>query len=358
MTESGSARGRKASAADAGEDRLLLRIYRLALVTRAVGDHMWLLSRLGHSSFVLSARGHEVAQVASALTARRGQDSIWPYYRDMGVGIALGVTPFELFLGALGRAGDPHTGGRQLIMHLSSPELRIGSVSSAIAAHVPHAVGAAYAARVRGEDSVAYCWFGDGATSEGATHEAMNLASIHRLPVVFLCENNGLAISVPVSLQMAVAHVADRAAAYAMPGTTVDGADALAVRAATAAAADRARRGEGPSLVEFVVPRLTPHSSQDDDAYRTEEELAMAQDADPMPRLQAEVLAHGLVDEDTDRRWRDELEVRIRADETAALAAAPPTAERARRWLAAGDDRHVRTPEPANGLARSALLDD
>ncbi len=185
----------------------LRRVYDIALVTRAVDERLWILTRQGRAGFVLTARGHEVAQIASALAMRPGQDSAWPYYRDLGVGLALGVTPYELFLGALARADDPHSGGRQLTAHLSSKSLRIGSVSSEVGAHLPHAVGAAYAAVVKGEDSVAMCYFGDGASSEGATHEAMNLAGVHKLPVVFLCENNGYAISVPLSQQMPITSV-------------------------------------------------------------------------------------------------------------------------------------------------------
>ena len=158
----------------------LLRIYGVALMTRAVDERLWIQSRQGRAGFVLTGRGHEVAQVASAAALRQGHDSAWPYYRDLGVGLALGVSPYEVFLGALARADDPHSGGRQLTAHFSSPTLRIGSISSEVAAHVPHAVGAAYAARVRGDDAVAVCWFGDGAASEGATHEAMNLAGVHR----------------------------------------------------------------------------------------------------------------------------------------------------------------------------------
>src|SRR5579864_6865233 len=128
------------------DNQLLLRIYRVVLATRAVDERLWILSRQGRVSFVLTARGHEVAQVASVAAMRRGHDSAWPYYRDMGVGLALGVSPYEVFLGALARADDPHSGGRQLTAHLSSPSLRIGSISSEVAAHIPHAVGAAYAA--------------------------------------------------------------------------------------------------------------------------------------------------------------------------------------------------------------------
>ena len=193
-------------------------MYRLALLTRAVDERLWILTRQGRAGFVLTARGHEIAQIASAVAMRVGVDSAWLYYRDLGVGLALGVTPYELFLGALARADDPHSGGRQLTAHLSSPELRIGSVSSAVGAHVPHAVGAAYASVVKGEDSVAMCWFGDGAASEGAVHEAMNLAGVHKLPVVFLCENNGYAISVPLAQQMPITSLEERALGLRLRG--------------------------------------------------------------------------------------------------------------------------------------------
>jgi TPP-dependent pyruvate/acetoin dehydrogenase alpha subunit len=328
-------------------DGLLLRIYRVAVLTRAVDHQLWLLARQGRAGFVLTARGHEVAQVASAAALRRGCDSAWPYYRDMGVGLALGVTPYEILLGALARAADPHSGGRQLTMHLSSRALRIGSISSAIAAHLPHAVGAAYAARLRGEDSVAVCWFGDGACSEGAAHEAMNLAAVHRLAVVFVCENNGLAISVPLRLQMPVERVSDRAPAYAMPGVSVDGTDAEAVHAAACAAVARARRGEGPSLLELRVPRITPHSSQDDDAYRTDEQRAAAAAADPLPRLRETLLERNLLTVEEDERLVRTTRERVIADEDLALAQPPPSPERARRWLLAGDPPHggVALPE-------------
>jgi 2-oxoisovalerate dehydrogenase E1 component alpha subunit len=323
------------------EDRLLFRIYQVVLTTRVVDERLWLLSRQGRSSFVLTARGHEVAQVASTAALCLGHDSAWPYYRDMGVCLALGVPPYEIFLGAMGRAGDPHSGGRQLTMHLSSPEKKLGSISSAIAAHLPQAVGAAYAAWVRGEDSVAMCWFGDGATSEGAAHEAMNLAAIHKLPVVFFCENNGLAISVPQHLQMPVESVAQRAAAYAMPGISVDGTDALSVYAAASEAVERARRGDGPSLLEARVPRIVPHSSQDDDAYRTEEAKTAARAADPLPRLRQELYRRGLLTPDDDQRLQAELKQRVLADADRAWAQSESEPGRARRWLYAGDPSHV-----------------
>ena len=289
---------------------------------------------------MLTPRGHDVAQVASAATVRRGHDSVWPYYRDMALALAIGVTPYEFFLGALGRAGDPHSGSRQLVTHLSSPRLRLGSVSSEIAAHLPHAVGAAYASRVLGEDRVAIAWFGDGATSEGATHEAMNLAGIHHLPVVFFCENNGLAISVPHELTMPIRAFAERAAAYGMPGTTIDGTDALAVYRATREAVERARSGRGPSVVEALVPRITSHSSQDDDSYRSDADRAAAESRDPLPRLRAELLEYGLLQPGEEERLTRDLRAQVLAEADRAVTEPEPEPGRARRWLYAGDAPH------------------
>lgn len=323
------------------DDARLLRIYRVSLVTRAVDERLWIQSRQGRAGFVLTGRGHEVAQVASAAALRQGHDSAWPYYRDLGVGLALGVTPYEVFLGALARADDPHTGGRQLTAHFSSPSLRIGSISSEVAAHVPHAVGAAYAARVRGDDTVAVCWFGDGAASEGATHEAMNLAAVHGLPVVFICENNGWAISVPARLQMPIESVAQRAHAYGVPGASIDGSDAGAVFDASRQAVERARTGHGPSLLEFRVSRMTPHSSQDDDAYRSPDEIQAAVAADPLRRLQSKVVDRGILTEESAIDMGRSVTEAVLRDQDRALKRSEPDPARARQWLFAGDPPHA-----------------
>ena len=317
----------------AAERKLLSRVYELAVRTRRLDERLWILARQGAAGFVLTGRGHEVAQIASAMALRPGFDYAWPYYRDMGVALALGVTPQEILLGALGRADDPHTGGRQLPMHISDPERRIGSVSSAIAAHIPHAVGAAYAARVQGAGWVSVCWFGEGATSEGVAHEGMNLAAIHRLPVVFVCENNGWAISVPAARQIAGANIAERASAYGMPGRRVDGGDAVAVFHATSAAVESARAGGGPALLELLVTRMTPHSSQDDDAYRTAAEKQSALDADPVPRTRQRLFELGALDAEADARlWQlAEREMSLAADK--AKKSPAPSPERARRHL-------------------------
>jgi 2-oxoisovalerate dehydrogenase E1 component alpha subunit len=342
----------------AAERALLRRVYEVVVLSRAVEERFWLLARQGAASFVLTPRGHDVAQVASGAAIRRGYDSAWPYYRDMAVALALGVTPFELFVGSLGRAADPHSGSRQLTMHLSSPRLRIGSISSEIAAQLPHAVGAAYAARVLGEDRVAVAWFGDGAASEGATHEAMNLAGVHRLPVVFFCENNGLAISTPIELQMPVRSVAERGTAYGMPGVSVDGGDALAVYRATRRAVERARAGAGPSIVEARVPRITSHSSQDDDAYRSAAEKAEAEARDPLPRLRAELLEYGLLDPGEDEQLTRVARARALEEADRALALPEPEGSRARRWLFAGDPPHPELAELEAGGIGAGPFDD
>jgi 2-oxoisovalerate dehydrogenase E1 component alpha subunit len=330
----------RGGSAGTAEHALLRRIYEIVLLSRAVEERLWVLSRQGQVSFVLTPRGHDVAQIASGAAIRRGHDSVWPYYRDMALALALGVTPYEIFMGALGRAGDPHSGSRQLTMHLSSPRLRIGSASSEVAAHLPHAVGAAYAAQVLGQDRVAFVSFGDGATGEGATHEAMNLAGIHQMPVVFFCQNNGLAISVPHALTMPTRTFAERGAAYGMPGVSVDGTDALAVFRATRQAVERARAGLGPSIVEAFVPRMTSHSSQDDDGYRTEAERAEAVSRDPLPRLRETLLEYGLLEHDEEEQLTRELHAQARAEADRAVAQPEPEPSRAHQWLFAGDAPH------------------
>lgn len=339
------------------EEGLLREVYRLALVARAVDERLWILSRQGRVNFVLTARGHEVAQIASALALRVGYDSAWPYYRDMAVGIALGVSAYELLLGALARADDPHSGGRQLTTHLSSPRLRLGSISSAIAAHLPHAVGAAYASSVLEQAplAVAMCWFGDGATSEGDTHEAMNWAGIHRLPVVFVCENNGYAISTPLELQVAGGSLAERAAGYGMPGVAVDGADTLAVYRAAQTAVERARRGDGPSFLDLRVARVTPHSSQDDDSYRTAAQRKAAAAGDPLPGLRRALLERGALSEADDAELVRSIRESVLADEDRAAAMPEPEPARARQWLFAGDPPHPYLAELERDAAEDHL---
>ena len=265
-----------------GEDELLS-IYRTMVTARLVDEASFRLNRQGKAPFVVPVSGHEACQVGTAWALRRGQDIWVPYYRDVAVVLVAGMTPYEIFLGLFAKADDPSSGGRQMPSHWGSRRLGIISHSSPIATQIPHASGIAYAARYRGEDAVVGCWFGEGATSEGSWHEGLNFAGIHKLPVVFVCENNHYAISVAQRKQMAVDDVADRASGYGFPGVVVDGNDVLACLAAMKSAVERARSGEGPTLIEAKTYRFFPHTSDDDDrSYRTREEVEEAKHRDPL----------------------------------------------------------------------------
>ncbi len=285
---------------DAGlSNEVLVEMYRIMVLARAVDDRGWLLARQGKAAFVISGHGHEACQVAAAYALRRGYDYFLPYYRDTAVVLAAGMTAEEVLLGVLARAADPCSGGRQMPSHWSYPSLNIFTASSPVATQVVHAAGVALAAKLRREDRVTYVSFGDGATSEGDFHEGLNFAGVHRLPVVFFCQNNGYAISVPCSKQSPIDSVAQRAAAYGMPGRCVDGTDVIAVYEAVYEAAERARAGGGPSLVEAKVPRLVSHSSADDDkTYRSADELEACSRLDPLPLFRSYLINAGVLSED------------------------------------------------------------
>ena len=266
------------------------------LVARELDDRLWLLSRQGKVHFVITSAGHEATQFGCALALNPGRDYVVPYYRDMALCLALGFSPRDLLLHAMGRAADPSSAGRQMFGHFSRRDLRIVSGSSSVGSHIVHAVGLAMAFPVTGDrDIAAMTFFGEGATAEGAWHEGINFAGIHQLPVVFVCENNGYAISVPQRREVPVADVAAKAAGYGMPGVVVDGNDLFAVYEAAAAALERARSGGGPTLLECKTYRLRPHSNADDDRkYRSAEEVEHARANDPLTRLAGYVVEHGI----------------------------------------------------------------
>jgi 2-oxoisovalerate dehydrogenase E1 component alpha subunit len=273
----------------------LLAMYRTMLTARLVDEAAFRLNRQGKAPFVVPVSGHEGCQIGTAWALERGRDVWLPYYRDLGVVLVAGMTPYEVFLGLFAKADDPTSGGRQMPAHWSSRRLGIISGSSPIGTQIPHASGIAYAVKYRGEDAVVASWFGEGATSEGDWHEGLNFAGIHRLPVIFICENNRYAISVEQSKQMAVANVADRAAAYGFPGVVVDGNDVLACFAAMKEAVARARSGQGPTLIECKTYRFQPHTSDDDDrTYRSREEVEKARLHDPVSRFATYLTGRGL----------------------------------------------------------------
>jgi 2-oxoisovalerate dehydrogenase E1 component alpha subunit len=288
-------------------DEDLVAMYRTVALARAVDERMWILNRAGRIPFVISGQGHEGAQVGLAWPLRRGTDWIAPFYRSIATCLAFGMTARDLMLAQYAKASDPGSGGRQMPGHYSSAEHNLVSVSSPVATQILHAVGIALAAKIRGTDQVAVAIMGEGSSNQGDVHEALNFAAIHRLPFVFIVENNGYAISVPVERQVSVKDVAMRAAGYGIPGVVVDGTDVLACYLAGREAVDRARGGGGPTLIEAKVTRLTAHSSDDQQTkYRSEDDLAEGRAHDPLPIFRAQLRAAGVL--------TDEIETALAAE--------------------------------------------
>jgi 2-oxoisovalerate dehydrogenase E1 component alpha subunit len=261
----------------------LLGIYRTMLLSRRLDDKEIQLKRQNKIFFQISGAGHEAVLTAAGMVLKPGYDWFYLYYRDRALCLQLGETAAEMLYSAVGAAKDPNSGGRQMPSHWGSRRLGIMSHSSPIASQIPHAAGIAYAATYRGEDAVVGCWFGEGATSEGSWHEGLNFSGIHRLPVIWVCENNHYAISVAQTKQMAIDDLADRGPAYGFPGVVVDGNDVLACYGAMKTAVERARAGEGPTLIEAKTYRFFPHTSDDDDrSYRSREEVEEAKHRDPL----------------------------------------------------------------------------
>ena len=298
----------------------LLEMYRLVALARAVDERMWILNRAGRIPFVISGQGHEGAQVGITWPLEKGKDWIAPFYRSIATCLTFGMSARDILTAQYATASDPSSGGRQMPGHYGSHEHNLVSVSSPVATQLLHAVGIALAAKIRGTGQVAMTSMGEGSSNQGDVHEGLNFAAIHKLPFILVVENNGYAISVPAARQVSVANVADRASGYGIPGVVVDGADVLACYAAARAAVDRARAGEGPTLIEAKVTRLTAHSSDDQQTkYRSEEELAAEKGRDPLPKFRAQLADAGIL--------TDEAEARIAADIKAAVDDATEYAE-------------------------------
>lgn len=266
----------------------MLEMYYKMLLARKLDERVWILHRQGKVAFHISGIGQEGAQVGMAYALKPGYDWVHPYCRDIALVLSLGMQPHHLMLALFGKREDPSSGGRQMPSHFGYRATNIVSMSSPVATNIPQAAGIGLATKLRGEDTVVLACFGEGSTSEGDFHEGLNWAGIHKLPVVFFFENNQYAISVPQNQQMAVENVADRAPAYGMPGVIVDGNDVLAVYRAAKQAVERARAGEGPTLLEAKTYHPVPHSSDDDDrSYRSRQEVDIWKQRDPILRFEA-----------------------------------------------------------------------
>ena len=289
-------------------DQEAVDMYRTMLLARKIDERMWLLNRSGKIPFVISCQGQEAAQVGAAFALDREMDYVLPYYRDMGVVLAFGMTAKDLMMSGFAKAADPNSGGRQLPGHFGQKKNRIVTGSSPVTTQVPHAVGIALAGRMEKKDIAAFVTFGEGSSNQGDFHEGANFAAVHKLPVIFMCENNKYAISVPYDKQVACENISDRAVGYGMPGVTVNGNDPLEVYQAVKEARERARRGEGPTLIETISYRLTPHSSDDDDSsYRGREEVEEAKKSDPLLTYQAYLKETGLLSDEMEQTMLDEI---------------------------------------------------
>ncbi|MFD1433783.1 thiamine pyrophosphate-dependent dehydrogenase E1 component subunit alpha [Kroppenstedtia eburnea] len=307
-------------------DDQVLEMYRMMLLARKVDERMWLLNRAGKIPFVISCQGQEAIQVGAAFALDRDKDWLCPYYRDLGMMLAFGQSARDQMLSAFAKAEDPNSGGRQMPGHYGDKRFRIISGSSPVTTQLLHAVGVALAAKMEKKDFVTLTTFGEGSSNQGDFHEGLNFAGVHKLPVIFMCENNKYAISVPVEKQLAGGSVAARGQGYGMPGIEVDGNDPLKVFKVVREAADRARRGEGPTLIEAISYRLVPHSSDDDDrTYRKKEEVEEARKKDPLVQFNQYLQDSGLLDEEKENALNREIAHLV--DEATEYAEAAPYPE-------------------------------
>jgi pyruvate dehydrogenase E1 component alpha subunit len=263
---------------------LLLKMYRNMALTRAFDERGMMLQRQGRIGFYVPSFGQEAIQTgtAAALTLK---DWVFPSYREPGIFIYRGASLYQMLGNLWGNAADVCK-GRQMPVHYSFADLRLFSVSSPIATQVIQAVGASMASKIRKEKDIAITYFGDGATSENDFHTGLTFAGAYKAPTVFICTNNQYAISVPLYKQTGCQRLADKAVGYGMPGVAVDGNDVLAVYTVTAEAVARARRGEGPTLIECLTLRMGPHSSSDDPTrYRDEKLYEAWKKRDPIARF-------------------------------------------------------------------------
>jgi TPP-dependent pyruvate/acetoin dehydrogenase alpha subunit len=293
---------------EAGLDREdLLTIYRNMLITRGLEERGHILYKQGKipGSFY-TGRGNEAAAVGIA-TAMQPDDVAAPLHRDLGVQIVRGLEPWRIFANYMGRVDGPAR-GRDGNVHMA--DLRLGTISmvSHLPAMLPVAVGCALAFRIREEKRVALGWFGEGSAARGDAHEAMNMAGVRRLPVVFICDNNQWAYSTPTHLGFATEHIADRAQAYGFEGVVVDGTDVLAVYREAKRAIEKAREGGGPTLIECLTLRMEGHAVHDDASYVPKDMFEEWAKSDPIERFQAWLREHADLSDEVE----DELSTEIK----------------------------------------------
>ncbi len=283
----------------------LRRLYRIMVLARNLDIRGLQLQRSGRIGFFIGGIGQEAAHIGSAY-ALKPEDWIFPAYREIGSMLIRGITLKQLLNSYFANAEDIQK-GRQLTNLLGVKSLNYVTGSAPIATQIPHAVGVALAAKLRGDPVVTMAYFGDGGTSENDFHAGMNFAGVFKTPTIFFCQNNHWAISLPVEKQTASETIAIKAKAYGFEGVRVDGNDILAVYRTTKEAVDKARKGGGPTLIEAVTYRMGPHSSSDDPKrYRTEEELAEWQKRDPLVRFRKYLEKKGIWSDAEEKKAQDD----------------------------------------------------
>ena len=280
-------------------------LYRALVQTRQLDERFVQLQRQGRIGFHVGSLGEEAA-ILGSVWAMRKNDWLFPCYREFGAALMRGLPLQTLCDNMFGNANDT-VKGRQMPCHYTCRAVGWASISSPVGTQITHAVGTAWAAKIRREDSASLVYFGDGATSSSDFHSGLNFAGVFRLPVVFLCRNNGWAISVPVERQSATRTFAEKAVAYGIPGVRVDGNDLFAVVSVTQKALERGIRGEGPTLIEAITYRMGGHSTSDDpNRYRETEAVAAWAGRDPIERVRRYLETRGA--------WSDAEQARLTAD--------------------------------------------
>ena len=266
------------------------------LLGRQVDYRFQVLNRQGRAPFIISCAGHEAAQIGVSWPLKPKYDWVSPYYRDVVLCMRMGVTPLDLMLSVLAKPADPASGGKQTPGHFSDTRLNITSGGSPVATQLVRGAGVAYALKMDGTDKVLMTCYGEGAGSEGDAHEAFNFAAIYKVPEIFVCENNGFAISTPFKKEYAIQYAAQRAAGYGFPGVTLDGRDPVTCYVVAKEAIARARAGDGPTLIECLVDRLGAHSSEDDQRrYRNQEEIDRLALTDCLEQFKKRLLEEGVL---------------------------------------------------------------
>src|SRR5699024_10261151 len=290
-------------------DEEVIEMYKTMLLARKLDERMWLLNRAGKIPFVISCQGQEGAQVGASFALNRNADYVAPYYRDMGVVLAFGMTARELMLSAFAKAEDPNSGGRQMPGHFGQKKNRILTGSSPVTTQLPHAVGVALAAKMENENVVSFVTLGEGSSNQGDFHEGLNFAGVDPLPSITMVESNEHAIPVPLESELACEYGSERVQGYGMPGITVNGNDPLDVYEAVKTARERAVNGDGPTLIEAITDRLTAHSSDDDDrAYREPEEIEEAKKKDTLILFANYLHQCGVLTDDSEQAIKDEVD--------------------------------------------------